>query len=75
MVKRGIDSEKDALKKEEKIVMYRINCSDCDKVYIGQSKGLIATRFQEHVKEAGCGKRRGANTIRSAAATHIMEEG
>jgi len=29
-------------------IVYKINCKDCDKVYIGQTKKHLATRIKEH---------------------------
>jgi len=29
-------------------IVYKINCEDCDKVYIGQTKRHLATRIKEH---------------------------
>jgi len=29
-------------------VVYKINCNDCDKVYIGQTKRYLVTRIKEH---------------------------
>lgn len=46
-----------AREKDQKIVddmsgIYKIACSDCPKVYVGQAKLLVTTRFKEHLKEA-----------------------
>jgi len=29
-------------------IVYKINCKNCDKVYIGQTKRHLATRIKEH---------------------------
>jgi len=29
-------------------MIYKINCNDCDKVYIGQTKRHLVTRIKEH---------------------------
>lgn len=29
--------------------MYKINCSDCDKVNVGQTSRKIQTRLKEHI--------------------------
>ena len=47
-----LGSVKDPLAAEEKSKICRTTCNDCNKVYIGQTKRLITTRFNEHIKEA-----------------------
>jgi len=45
MLKRGKDRLNDHQVTE---VVYKINCNDCDKVYIGQTKRHLVTRIKEH---------------------------
>jgi len=33
---------------QETEVVYKINCNDCDKVYIGQTKRHLAMRINKH---------------------------
>ena len=49
----------------EKSGVYQINCSECEKKYIGSSKRKIQTRFKEHLNPK--------NIDRSAVASHIFE--
>jgi len=45
VIKRG----KDRLNNQQVTeVVYKINCNDCDKVYIGQTKRHLVTRIKEH---------------------------
>jgi len=45
IIKRG----KDRLdNQQETEVVYKINCNNCDKVYIGQTKRHLGTRIKEH---------------------------
>jgi len=45
VIKRG----KDRLNNQQVIeVVYKMNCNDCDKVYIGQTKRHLVTRIKEH---------------------------
>lgn len=43
--------------REGKSHIYKISCSDYNKIYTGQIKGLITTSFREHEKEAEYGER------------------
>jgi len=46
VIKRG----KDKLNNQQITeVVYKINCNDCDKVYIGQTKRHLVTRIKEHM--------------------------
>jgi len=45
VIKRGKDNI-DIFKKTD--IVYKINCSDCDAVYIGQTKRHLLTRIKEH---------------------------
>ena len=43
--------QKDQIKTENKLhSVYKINCMDCDKCYVGQSQRLVSTRRDEHQK-------------------------
>ena len=59
---------------EEKSGIYKISCGDCEKIYIGQTKRLVTTRFQEHVKEATKTKKSGDTNFKSNVAKHLVEE-
>lgn len=44
-----IKKDKDRLEKERKTgIVYRINCSDCNVSYVGQTKRHLQTRKKEH---------------------------
>ena len=44
-----IKPNKDPLQKENnKNLIYKINCKDCDKAYVGQTKRFLKTRTKEH---------------------------
>ena len=46
-----IKPNKDPLKKESnKNLIYKIDCKNCDKTYVGQTKRLLKTRTEEHEK-------------------------
>ena len=42
---------------KEKSGMYKINCSDCDAIYIGKSQRAIKTRIQEHIRSVSNNKK------------------
>jgi hypothetical protein len=44
-----LGNPKDKVNRNEKSGIYEINCKDCNKKYIGQTKRPIITRFKEHV--------------------------
>jgi hypothetical protein len=44
-------STKDPIDILEKSGIYKITCDECQKVYIGQTKRTLRTRFKEHVAE------------------------
>jgi len=44
IIRKGKDSLKDYQMTE---VVYKINCKDCDQVYIGQTKRYLETRIKE----------------------------
>lgn len=75
-LKSILGTTKDRRKLEERNGVYRIECRECGKIYIGQTKRLIKTRFLEHVKEAAKWKKnKGKGNIHSAVAKHMVEEG
>lgn len=44
-----LGNTKDKIDNLNKSGIYKISCNDCDKIYIGQTKRSINTRFKEHV--------------------------
>ena len=52
----------------QKSVIYRIDCKDCNKTYIGQTKRSIETRFKEHLAHLKYGR-----TEKSAVAEHALD--
>lgn len=63
-----LGNTKDKTENMKKSGIYRIQCNDCDCVYIGQTRRKIETRFKEHLK---CIKEK--DKIHSAFAKHILE--
>jgi hypothetical protein len=47
--------------------IYKLKCSTCNKVYVGQSGRAISVRFKEHTRYIR------SNNSTSAFATHILE--
>jgi hypothetical protein len=45
-----IGSTKDQLKENQKSGIYSIQCMDCDKCYVGQTRRNIGIRFKEHLR-------------------------
>lgn len=43
-----LKNSKDKIKSQEKSGIYQINCDNCEKIYIGQTKRKIEKRFKEH---------------------------
>ena len=39
---------KDKIQVQNKSGVYQIDCNDCDKIYIGQTKSNLKTRIKEH---------------------------
>lgn len=76
-LKNLLRSTKDKKDVTEKSGIYRIQCSHCAKRYIGQTRRLVTTRFNEHVNEARVikKKRKAVDRYRSTVAKHIVEEG
>ena len=65
-----IGNNLDKIEDIKKSGIYSINCSDCNKVYIGQTKRNILTRFKEHMYHIKC-----KNIFKSALASHWHETG
>lgn len=60
----------------EKSGIYKVECPQCEKAYIGQTKRLITKRFMEHIKEAESARKKGRkDNLKSTIAKHIIEEG
>ena len=69
-LKNLIGNNLDKIEDIKKSGIYSINCSDCTKVYIGQTKRNILTRFKEHMYHIKC-----KNIFKSALASHWHETG
>ena len=50
-LKTRLGSTKDQIEDLKCSGIYKISCSHCDKVYIGQTKRTLETRFKEHTAE------------------------
>lgn len=51
--------------------IYKVNCLDCDKCYIGQTSKRLEYRLQEHANDCRLRRSRGTGT---ALSTHSLEE-
>lgn len=74
-LKNLLRSTKDGKGIDETGGIYKISCPQCEKIYIGQTRRTIATRFQEHINEARIrkeGKKSGGD-IKSSVAKHMLE--
>lgn len=71
LLRTRIESVKDKKACTEKSGTYKISCSDCDLIYIGQSKQLLCVRVLEHIKEAEFARKNGNPHIKSALAKHV----
>lgn len=56
--------------KEDPGIVYAVGCSDCPKVYIGETGRTVKKRIEEHRGHLRCGTH-----YLSAVATHAVEEG
>lgn len=65
-----LGSTKDKIDNIEKSGIYSITCNDCKKVYYGQTKRSIATRFKDH-----CTYIRLNYPNKSAVAAHVLIDG
>jgi len=62
---------KDSIPKEKKTcVVYQVDCGDCDKIYIGQTKQYIKTRISQH-KSTTVSTKKSQNT-KTALAKHSI---
>src|SRR5436189_2555283 len=69
-LKNLIGNNLDKIEDIKKSGIYLINYSDCKKVYIGQTKIYILTRFKKHMYYIKCKK-----IFKSALASHWHETG
>lgn len=78
-LKTLLGSTKDPVETLGKAGIYKITCSHCGKVYIGQTKRTLDIRFKEHVKEVTQAKRKEdkgmIHNFSSKVAEHISREG
>ena len=63
-----LGSTKDKKEELKHSGIYRIKCSECDAVYIGQTKRTVEQRFKEHLKSV-----EQRHTYKSAFAAHAVE--
>ena len=69
-LKSLIGDSKDKVEFSEKSGIYKIECDDCDREYIGQSKRAISKRFKEHFIHI-----RNNEPLKSSGAQHVIETG
>lgn len=69
-----LGSTKDSIDQMAKSGVYKITCSHCNKVYIGQTRRNIETRLKEHLKEAELAEKKNSTNFRSKVAEHIVLE-
>ena len=70
-LKSKIMKVKDTLPDHEKAgVVYQINCNDCHKTYIGETKRRLGTRIKEHAAA-----QRKKKDLNSNIVLHALEEG
>lgn len=59
--------------------VYKVTCNHCDKIYIGQTKRTLNTRFKEHITEVSKAHKdtdKGLiHHFKSKVAEHIFNEG
>lgn len=63
-----LPSLKDKVPSTQKSGIYKIDCQDCSRIYIGQTKRSIETRFKEHLAHLKYGR-----TEKSAVAEHAVD--
>jgi hypothetical protein len=63
-----LGNPKDKIDVLDKSGIYEINCGECDKKYIGQTRRSILTRFKEHIAHA-----RYLRPEKSSVAQHILD--
>lgn len=69
-----LGSTKDPVKELAKPGIYKISCSHCNKVYIGQTRRNLETRLKEHLREAQVAIRKNIDEFRSKVAEHMVSE-
>lgn len=69
-IKINLGNPKDKINTLDKSGIYEINCLDCEKKYIGQTRRSIITRFKEHVAHA-----KFLRPEKSKVAQHIYDSG
>jgi len=69
-LKKKLQNPKDRQLNEDKSGIYQINCNNCTKLYIGQTKRSIRTRFKEHTSNI-----RLNHPEKSAIANHCITTG
>lgn len=78
-LKSLLGSTKDSINVLGKAGVYKISCTDCNKIYIGQTKRTLETRFKEHiaeVKKANKEMDKGLHyEFKSKVAEHIVKKG
>lgn len=65
-----ICNRKDRIPDIQKSGIYQISCGDCDRIYIGQTKRMIHTRFKEHIAHIKYNR-----PTKSAIAAHTLQNG
>lgn len=73
-LKTLLKSTKDPIDEMAKSGVYRITCTDCRKIYIGQTRRNMETRLKEHLKEAVLARKKNSRDFRSKVAEHIVLE-
>ena len=63
-----LGNTKDKITETEKSGIYQIQCEDCDKCYIGQTRRNIGIRFKEHIRSI-----KNQETDKSPIAEHFLE--
>lgn len=63
-----LPTTKDKVEDEDKSGIYEVQCKDCTKLYIGQTRRKLATRFKEH-----CSHIKHNRSSKSAVALHALE--
>lgn len=70
LLKNKLNNAKDKIKQTDMSGIYEINCNECEKKYIGQTKRALNTRFKEHLAHAKYGREE-----KSAIAAHSIYTG
>jgi hypothetical protein len=77
-LKTLLGSTKDPVNVLNKAGVYEIKCKHCDKVYVGQTKRTLDTRFKEHIAEVNKAKKQQEKDLpydfRSKVAEHMFTE-